>query len=399
MRADHHRAEDRVATRLGQYLDEAVRLALGHRTLQFVHIEQRQLERHTLLAGAGFVQAHAGHLRLGIGGPRHDRIGGFGAVERGEQRAVARLHALKSGGVGELVWPRHIARGINMRQRRLQPAVMRDRAIAIDADILQPISREPRLAPDADEQRVIGDLLLAIRPRGDQCAACGILHEARRLMPGEHAHAVRLQLRLHQRRSIGIFLAEQPIGLFHQRHLRSESLIALGQLAADRPAADNGEARWRGGERGHRVPQRLAGQIIALLDALDRRDDRLGAGSDHEMACGEALRAAFVEIDLHRPRIDEAGIAADHIDAISRKRLHAVMRRDIGDHAFDARHHAREINARRGIRQAETLGIAHYRGGAGALDQRLAGHATGVEAIAAHLSRFDQRYLGARLGR
>ena len=151
VRSHHHGAQNPVAAGFGQHLDETLRFALGHRAFEFAHFEARQLIGYALLLGARLVQPHAGDLGLGIGGARHHRLGGAGGVERREQRAVASLHPLKSGGMGELERSRDIAGGIDMRQRALQLAVDGDGFFRVDADRFQPIARQPCLATDADQ--------------------------------------------------------------------------------------------------------------------------------------------------------------------------------------------------------------------------------------------------------
>ena len=98
--------------------------------------------------------------------------------------------------------------------------------------------------------------------------------------------------------------------------------------------------------------------------------------------------------NLDRPRIDHLRIAFDHIHAEAGVTLDTVMRFDRFDRTHDAGDSVLEGNLGFMRFQAIFVSMAHLLGHFRTLDQRFAGHASGVEAIAAHLVRFNQRHLG-----
>ena len=172
----------------------------------------------------------------------------------------------------------------------------------------------------------------------------------------------------------------------------------MRQLTTNRPATQHDEARRRCVERGELVPQCVAGDIADGIQPGQRRHEGPRAGGNDNAARGEALRAAIVELDLYRPGIDHRCIALQHLDAQRGVALHAVVRRDVGNHLVHARHHGAEAESRFACCEPILIRMAQSVGHAGRLDDGLARHAAIVEAVSAHLVGFDQGHLGLHRG-
>ena len=94
-------------------------------------------------------------------------------------------------------------------------------------------------------------------------------------------------------------------------------------------------------------------------------------------------------------------MALQHVHAQRGVALGAVVRRNAGNHPGNARHQGRPVQRlrveRRGWRlHAKLRGRAHLVRHFGALDQRLAGHAAVMQAVAAQAISLHQRHFGLR---
>ncbi len=283
-----------------------------------------------------------------------------------------------------------IPRGVNVRKFGREEFIGHHGLGRVDPDVLQSVAREARRTAHGDDQRIEGDLDFRATMLGDQLASL----DPQRAVSGQHVHSRAFERRLRLERHVGVLAPENTIGHFDLRHLRTEPGKRLRQFAPDRPAAQHRDARRGTVHCRKRVPHRVAGQIAAGFQPRDRRDQRTGTRGDHDRARGQPLHAAILARDFDGPWIDHPAVAFDHIDTEPGVAFDAVMRLDCPDRA----HHAFDRLAKRhfGFDRFQTIsiGMAHLLGNLGALDQRLGRHAAGVEAIAPHLVRFDQRDLG-----
>ena len=104
-----------------------------------------------------------------------------------------------------------------------------------------------------------------------------------------------------ERAGVGMVAREQAVGDVGQRHLRAHAAEELGQLAADRPGAEDDEAL-----RDLADARRLAVRpVVDAVQALDRRDRRHRAGRDHEPLVAELAAGG----------LDEARLADDRLAA------------------------------------------------------------------------------------
>ena len=213
-------------------------------------------------------------------------------------------------------------------------------------------------------------------------------------MSGQHLDTRGFERSLRQRGYLVILAAQHALRHLDLRDPRPEPRQRLRQLAADRAAAEHGNAGRGTLHLRKRVPHGVAGQIIALLQPGDGRHEGLGPRRDHDAARCEPLRHAILARDLYRPGINHFAVAFDNIDTQAGVALDAVMRFDGADRLHDPLDRLAEGYVGFGWRDAIAIRMAHLFGDLGALDQRLGGHATGIEAVAAHLVRFDQRHLG-----
>ena len=168
----------------------------------------------------------------------------------------------------------------------------------------------------------------------------------------------------------------------------AEAAMGLGQLAPDRPAADDDQMLRPLGQ----IEYRLVGQMRHLGQARNRRHRRRRAGRDHDPT---GVDPPPVRLDLLRP--DEPGGGADHPDPEAFEALLGVVRRDRRDHPFDVIVDAQEIDLRLVPVDPEAPGVADGVRGLARRDQRFRRHAPVVQAVAAHPALLDQHDLGAHL--
>ena len=176
--------------------------------------------------------------------------------------------------------------------------------------------------------------------------------------------------------------------------MRAQPGKALRQLAANRAAAQHHHALGQVAQFGKLLPQGVAGQVTRVIDARQRRNQGLRAGGNHDGAGCQRLLAAVCQRNVHRPGRGDFGVALQHLNAQRGVALNAVVRFDGADHIPHALHDGGE--AERGLAVVQPIPgpvpdlVRHL----GRLDQRLAGHAAVVQAIAAHFVRFHQRDFG-----
>ena len=123
-------------------------------------------------------------------------------------------------------------------------------------------------------------------------------------------HAVLPERSLDERRRVCVDEGQKAFRRLDERHLRADPGEELGQLAADRPAAEH-EQRRRA-PRSSRSPR--CSSSSRPRRARDRRDRRRRAGRDHEPVVGKLGLA-----DLDEPGPDDLGVAADELAALLRR--------------------------------------------------------------------------------
>jgi len=129
--------------------------------------------------------------------------------------------------------------------------------------------------------------------------------------------------------------------------------------------------------------------MVDLVDAGDRRHQRLGPGGDDDGA-GRDDPAA----DLHLPRRAHARLAAHALHPELGVALHRVVRRDLPDDPLHAVHHLREVEVHGDAAKAELLCPAGVADDAGRANEGLGRHAAGVEAVPAHAAALDEAHAG-----
>ena len=379
-----------LAARRGQHLDEALGLALGNRAVEIVQFIAGDFDRDALLGGLALGQADAGDFGIKKGDGGDHAVIGLELAKRAEQRVDAGIPRLMAGGVGELERPRHVARGEDVGEFGSEEFVGDDGLRSVDPDVLQPEPGQPRPATDRDDQRIERQAHLCPAMFGDQHLA----FDPHRLVARVNAHAIIFEHLAGERGDVRILAPEQLMGHFNLRDFRAEPRKGLGKLASDRAAAQHHHMRGGGIHLREGLPHGFAGEIAAALDARDRRHHRLRPAGDHDGARREPLGAAIIAGDLDRPRVDDPRIALHHIDPEAGVALDAIMRLDSPHRVHNPRDHCLERNLRLGRCQAILVSAPYHRRHLGALDQRFGRHAAGVEAIAAHVFRLDQRHLG-----
>ena len=217
-------------------------------------------------------------------------------------------------------------------------------------------------------------------------------------MPGPHPGAIALQGGLHAFADFRVFAHQEAFACFYHRHCGAQAGKSLAQLTANRPATQHHDACGQRGALRELAPQGVAGGVAHVLQARQVRHHRLRPRGNHDGAGVDALRCLVGPGHFHGPRVDDAGVALHHIHPQCGVTLYAVMRRDAGNHLLHARHHRRKIQSRCGCQHAKLRCAAHLVGDFGAVDQRFAGHAAKVQAVAAQCPFFHQGDFGLRRG-
>ena len=188
---------------------------------------------------------------------------------------------------------------------------------------------------------------------------------------------------LQDRGRVSVLAVEEVRLVVQQKHLAPQSLEGLGQLAADRPAADDRQTRRALGQREHR----LVGQETDLFQPRDGWSRRSPAGGDHSSL--EAQRSA---VDFHRAAAHEAAVTEEHIHPEIREPPNRVVMADAGPHTPHALHDGGEIDLRRPrYRHAELGRPVQFAQHPRRTNQRLRRYAPDVQTIAAHEVAFHQR--------
>ena len=212
------------------------------------------------------------HLGRRVGRPRHDQAADLAAAEPEEERVRHHQPRRRVGGVRELVAGADVADGEDARVARAQPVVDRDarggRTRTPAASRPRPSTFGARPAATSSSSPAIS----SVRPATRTWITRSPLRASARTTVASCSSRTpsRSMARSHDPRRVGV-LAGQDVGArVDERHRRAEARERLGQLAADRPRADDREARGQLGQR----EDRLVGEVAGRLEARDRRHRR-----------------------------------------------------------------------------------------------------------------------------
>ena len=179
------------------------------------------------------------------------------------------------------------------------------------------------------------------------------------LVSGQDRDTITLERGLRQGRYLRVLAGHESWRHFHLRHPGTKAREALRQLATDRSTAEHDQPLRYLVEFCKLVPQGVAGEVTNLIEPRQRRHERMRPGGDDDAARGQAPRAAVVECNLHRPRINDACVALQHLHAQARVALDAVMRFDGANHLLHTLHNLAKTELRRGWLKAVAISIAH----------------------------------------
>src|SRR6185295_14030068 len=296
--------------------------------------------------------------------------------------------------VSELIRPRHVAGGEDVGVQRLQIFVGYHGALGLNAQFFETVTGQPCHAAHGANQGIELDAPLALIVFDHDDFALAIPLAAHGLVAGEYADAIPGERRARELGDFFVFADHDACGEFDLRDFRSEPRKCLRQFAPDRPAAQYHQSGGRCVQSGEFVPKRVAGHITHSVQAGQGGYERARTCGNDDAARGKSLCSTVVERNFDRPRIDDASVALQYFHAEAGVALHAVVRLDGADDLMHARHYFAEAELRLDRFQSVVLAMAHLMREFRAFDQRLARHAAVVQAIPAHLVRFDQRYLG-----
>ena len=136
----------------------------------------------------------------------------------------------------------------------------------------------------------------------------------------------------------------------------------------------------------------------ALADAAAAWDRYIGLRPDDDAARRQRLPRPAGLRDLDGPWVDDRRVALHHVDTKPAVAFHRVVRLDLANNSRHPLHQLGEIEARVGVGDAVARRVLHLLQQVRRADQRLARHAAGVQAIAAHAPRLDQRDLRLHRG-
>ena len=168
----------------------------------------------------------------------------------------------------------------------------------------------------------------------------------------------------------------------------TEVAEGLGELDADRPAADHQQVLWQpvGIEDG------LVGQVRHVGQTRDRWNGRHRSGRDHEAAGADLGRTTPDPVGSHEP-----GPFPDDPHTQAFEALDRIMRRDLRDDAADMLLHRLEVGFP-GLRADAEHSVTPLPGaGATGSQDRLRGNAAVVQAVSAHGPGLEQHHPGTHL--
>ena len=392
LRAHDGHPEQTIAPRLGQHLDVADDVALDQGTVKIFQRKAGHLMRDAPGQRLAPVQADTRDLRIQPGHRRHHTAVDRKAAQMTEQRVDRRAPGLVARGMGELPRTGDIAAGQDVRMQRFQVLVGLDDPAVRDAQRLQPEPVEPRAAPDRDQQVVEGQRVASGQLQHAAGPARHVRHDTQHLGAQPQRHPRAGQRLRRDRRDLVILAGEQALALLDQRDAAAQPRQRLRQLAADRPATEHRQPLRRLAQP---RPQGVAGQEGQIGQAGQRRHGRRRTAGDDDGAGAQHLGRTVGGRDLDMPGIEQPGTAGAHLHAQRGVALDRVVRGHRGHRLRHPRHHRAEIRAHRRGHQPELGRATDLMRQSRSPDQRLARHAAGVQAVAAHVVRLDQRHLGA----
>ena len=175
-----------------------------------------------------------------------------------------------------------------------------------------------------------------------------------------------------------------------QGHLAAQAGERLGQLAADGPGPQYQQAPRRLAD----IPYGVRGEVVQPRQPRNIRHPGPGAAGDDDIAGGDGPAVHF-----HLPGRADARLALQAIHPQGSEALHRIVRFDGLHHRLYPFHDPAKIHFYVHRRQPELGGPPGVVGYPRRADQRLAGHATGVQAVAAHPVSLHQGHFGLDGGR
>jgi hypothetical protein len=192
------------------------------------------------------------------------------------------------------------------------------------------------------------------------------------LSAGVHRDALVREDLGQQRGGVRIDTGQQPLGGFHKGHGDAEPSERLGQFAAHRATAEDGQRfGWIS-----QVEGGLGGQVRRVGEP-DRWHGRTRAGGDDDPTAPQAAA-----VDNNGVRARESGPSAQHVDPLPAQHLRGLSGRDPGDRGADPRQRVAERHSMRG-----------------GVDERLGRHASGEGAVPADLALGHQQHPHRRASR
>ena len=364
-RTEHLPAERIAGDRLrsGDELDEALGTAVGDGT---IHLRHREL---------GHPATVVGRLRLGHPDPRElwVRERRPWNPRRPESTSQPLLEGIARGQSTHLVGRMRerqlagdVADGVHTAHVGLEPIVGHDVTplIELHAELLE--AHSARIGNSTDcEHETLDDGLTA---GGDESDALGSVFDALDRRPGLDGHAVGNQRLLDHGRRVGLFSREKARESLEETDRHAEAGERLGELTADRPAADDAETGRPRNER----EDRLVGEHVHVDETWDRRHARPPAGGDDD------ARSADTPItDHHGVMGDEAGPPLGDFDTLLGQHIGRLRCGDTVDGVAHAGH---------GLAERQPLG--------GRREQRLRRDAPGEGAVASQRTVVHQEHIG-----
>ena len=397
MRAHDGDAQDFILARHRQHLHKTVGFFIHDGTIQIIDIVPHHLVRHILRLRVRLAQPHPRHFRIGEGCPGNDRIIHPEFLEGAEQPVHRRIPGLMRRHMRKLVRPRHIAASKNVGEiRHPQILIHFQRAILVqfNAEFLQPQRIDIRRAPHRHQNFIAVHFYRFAILLADHHLVLRVQIHRHHLVAREHANTFPQEFLRHHCGNVFIFAEQDARQHFNLRHFHPQPRKCLAQFATDGTTTQHHQpARFF-----PQIPHRVRREIARFRQTGNWRHRWSRPGGDHDAAGGQPLAVHF-----HFPRRHQLGVAADTLHPQLGVTLDRIMGCNRAHAALHPFHHLGKFEFRPHRFQAKIPRPANIRNHARTAQQTLAGHAAGVEAVAAHAVAFDQRHFrlhhGGDIGR
>jgi hypothetical protein len=331
-------AHDLVRALAQVHLDEALLLVVDDGAIHLGQRAHQGVDGEAALLRLPSGETDVRDLWIRVGAPRDGEGGEPLASE--EERVLDHRARGEVGGMGEFRRHAHVARRVDTGIGGLEMIVDLD-AVAIVIGHANGLEAEPLHVghpPRAHEDLVHGHVHRPARSLRVQHLASGPTLHAGDPRSQDEADALVDEGALDDLGRVGVLTVQDVATRVEERHVGAEAPEGLGQLAADGPPADDGEAprsvdQLEHALVGEEAALRQAGDV-GMMCACPRGDDRL-------------LEAERCSVDHHGVTIHEPALTEKYVHAEATEAEGGVMVAEARAHRAHALHDRPEVDLRR----------------------------------------------------